>query len=227
MRVISYSRVSTAEQAEEGVSLEAQQEKIRQYAELYQLEIVATPTDPGESGKNLKRPGIQKALAMLRNREADGLIVFKLDRLTREPGDWAMLLCDYFCEKAGKRLFSVSDHVDTRSAMGRFVLRLAIDLACLERETTVERTIHALGHKIKAGTRVGNVRYGYDLADDGKTLIPNEDEQATIRLMQKLRADGLSYEKIAAELDAHSVPTKEGGPWHYNSVARILKRQPT
>ena len=70
MKVISYSRVSTNEQANHGVSLNAQQSKIVGYAGVYDLTIVETIVDAGESAKSLKRPGIQRTLTMLRNGDA-------------------------------------------------------------------------------------------------------------------------------------------------------------
>src|SRR4051812_9767736 len=99
MRCIAYSRVSTQDQSDNGVSLEAQKEKLAAYAALYDLEIVETIEDAGESAKSLNRPGLLQALAMLRRGQADGIIVVKLDRLTRNVGDLQTLITDYFGEK--------------------------------------------------------------------------------------------------------------------------------
>jgi len=227
MRVIIYSRVSTTEQSEHGVSLDAQEAKNTAYAALYDLTVVAMVRDPGESGKSLNRPGLQQALAMLRRGEADGLICNKLDRLTRSIGDWQDLIDGYFGEKAKhpRKLFSVNDSIDTRTAAGRLVLNVLLSVAQWEREAIGERTKSALAHKITNGHRVGEVRYGFDLGDDGKTLVPNADEQETIKLMRRLREQGMSYRAIAEELDVHSVPTKNGGgAWSAKVVRAILKR---
>src|SRR6476659_7094132 len=105
MRVVLYSRVSTADQADNGVSLEAQAAKLTAYAALYDLEVVATIEDAGESGKSLHRPGLQNALKMLRSNQADGLVIMKLCRLTRSIKDWQELIDNFFCERAGKQLF--------------------------------------------------------------------------------------------------------------------------
>src|SRR5581483_12046023 len=102
--------------------------------------LVEIIEDAGLSAKSVDRPGLQRALTMLRNGEADGLLVAKLDRLSRSIGDWDMLVREFFGQKADKRLFSVAEAVDTRSADGRFLLNLQMALAQREREITAERT---------------------------------------------------------------------------------------
>src|SRR5262245_33363422 len=91
MKVVGYSRVSTDEQARDGVSLVAQEAKLRAYAELYELQLIGIDVDAGVSAKTLKRPGLQQALARLRAREAEALLVVKLDRLTRSVKDLGYL----------------------------------------------------------------------------------------------------------------------------------------
>lgn len=226
MRVAIYCRVSTADQADNGVSLEAQQAKLAAYASLYDLTVIDTITDAGESAKSLNRPGLQRALEMLRKGESDGLLVAKLDRLTRSVADWQTLIDGYFGEKAGKQLFSLSDSIDTRTAAGRMVLNMLLVVSQWEREIIGERTRDALRHKIRKGQRVGKVLYGYDLANDGKTLVANESEQQTISLITELRSAGRSLEQIAAELTQRGIPTKSGlSKWIHTAVRRILNRQ--
>lgn len=157
MKVILYARVSTEDQARDGVSLEAQSAKMSAYASLYDLEVVETITDAGESAKSLNRPGLQKALAMLRSGQADGLVIAKLDRLTRSVADWQELIDGYFGERAGKQLFSVGDSIDTRTAAGRMVLNILLSVAQWEREAICERTRDALRHKIKRRERCGGI----------------------------------------------------------------------
>lgn len=224
MKVIGYARVSTEEQAVHGQSLDAQRAKLEAYAALYDLELVAVIVDAGVSAKTLHRPGLQEALAKLRRGEAAGLVIAKLDRLTRSVGDWQELIEVYFGEKAGKQLFSVADSIDTRTAAGRLVLNVLLSVAQWERETIGERTKDALQHKIKKGERCGKVRFGYNLAADGKTLVPDPVEQEAIGLMRELRKAGESYPRIAAELNSRGVQTKEGRPWQPMTVRNILLR---
>src|SRR5579872_4363968 len=110
-RTIAYLRVSTDKQADRGVSLDAQRAKVAAYAELYDLELVDVIVDAGASAKTLDRPGLQRALGMLRRREADALLVVKLDRLTRSVKHLGELVETVFA--AGKAaLLSVSEQID-------------------------------------------------------------------------------------------------------------------
>ena len=122
-RTIAYVRVSTDKQADRGVSLDAQQAKAKAYAELYDLDIVEVVIDAGVSAKTLDRPGLERALGMLKAGKADALLVVKLDRLTRSVRDLGHLLERYFAP--GKAaLLSVGEQIDTRSAGGRLVLNV-------------------------------------------------------------------------------------------------------
>jgi len=225
MKVVCYCRVSTADQADSGISLEAQVAKMQAYASLYDLTIVEIVTDAGESAKSLNRPGLQAALAMLKAGKADGLLIVKLDRLTRSVADWQDLIDAYFGERGGKQLLSVNDSIDTRTAAGRLVLNVLITVAQWERETIGERTRDALQHKIRSRQRVGKVRFGYDLAPDGVSLIENTAEQQTVALMRDLRAAGRTLRQIAAELTQRNILTKEGhSQWQHQTVAYILRR---
>ena len=225
MKVIGYIRVSTEEQATDGVSLATQREKLMGYAKLYDLELVEIIEDAGQSGKTLNRPGLQDALAMIRRGEAGGLLIAKLDRLSRSVVDWNTLIDGYFGERAGRQLFSVADSIDTRTAAGQLVLNVLMSVSQWERETIGERTRDALQYKIRNGERCGKVRFGYRLADDGKTLDAEPAEQEAIHLIGKLKAAGQSLRDIAAELTRRGILTKEGNArWTHTSVARILDR---
>jgi len=225
VKVIGYCRVSTEEQSESGHSMGSQREKLKAYAALYDLELIEIIEDGGQSAKTLNRPGLQRALQMLRSGEADGLLIVKLDRLTRSVSDWQTLIDGFFGEKAGKSLCSVSDSIDTRTAAGRLVLNVLLSVAQWEREAIGERTRDALQHKRRQGKRAGQVPFGFDLADDGDTLLVNPREQAIVELMGLLRQSGQSYHKIAAILLRKSVPTKEpGSKWAAATVRNILLR---
>jgi len=223
MRVIVYSRVSSEEQASEGHSLEAQRAKLSSYAALYDLEIVGVATDAGVSAKSLDRPGLRDALDMLDSGDADGIVVTKLDRLSRSVADWNTLIEEYFGEKAGKHLFSVGDSIDTRSAAGRLVLNILMSVAQWEREAIGERTKEVLRHKIRKGERVGRLRYGYRLTAENR-LEADPAEQAAILLMRAMRDSGASYRRIASRLDEADHRTKDGRPWLPMTVKQILDR---
>ncbi len=199
-RTIAYLRVSTDKQADRGVSLEAQRAKVAAYAELYDLELCEVIIDAGESAKSLDRPGLQRALAMLKKGEAEALLVVKLDRLTRSVRDLGDLV--ERCFSPGKAaLLSVGEQIDTRSAGGRLVLNVLASVSQWEREAIGERTATAMQHKAACSEYTGGAApYGYRLAPDGEHVEEVAEEQAVLAAARELRASGLSLRAVAVEL---------------------------
>jgi site-specific DNA recombinase len=224
MRIVGYVRVSTEEQSKEGVSLGAQAEKVRLYAALHSLELAEVVTDAGVSAKTLDRPGLARVLAMLDAGEVGGLVVYKLDRLTRNLGDWSHLIDHHFGERAGRSLMSVSESIDTRTAGGRMVLNIMMTVAQWERETIVERTQAAMSYKKARGERVGAVPYRFRLADDGRNLETDPAETELVAEVIRLKSLDWPLRRIADDLQGRGVPTKSGRPWSHGMVQTILRR---
>ena len=225
MKVVGYIRVSTEEQASEGVSLDAQRCKLEAYAKLYELDLVAVEVDAGVSAKTLERPGLRSALARLARGDVEGLLIAKLDRLSRSVADWNALIEAHFGPGGGRQLFSVADSIDTRTAAGRLVLNVLMSVAQWERETICERTRDAMAYKRSRSQWLGQTPYGCDLAEDGKTLVENPRELEVLADVRRLKAEGWSLRRIAAELTARRIPTKNGrAAWSHATVADILKR---
>ena len=227
MAVIGYARVSTEEQSRDGVSLAAQAEKVRLYGELYGLGPLEVVVDGGVSAKSLDRPGLARILGMLDSGEASGLVVYKLDRLTRSLADWSALIDRFFGRPGGPSLMSVSESIDTRSAGGRMVLNVMMTMAQWERETIVERTQAAMTFKRSRGERIsGRLPFGSDLGPDGRTLVDNPAELLILERIRGRRSAGVAPRRIAAELNADGVPTKTGRPWSHSTI-QSLARRPT
>jgi site-specific DNA recombinase len=225
MIVIGYTRVSSEEQAREGVSLSAQAEKVGLYCGLHNLDLLDVVVDAGVSAKTLARPGLARVLAALDDGSVGGLVVFKLDRLTRSLGDWSALIDRYFGRTGGPSLMSVSESIDTRSAAGRMVLNMLMTVAQWERETIVERTRSAMAYKRSKGERISRrIPFGSDLAEDGKTLVDNPTERAVLLSIREWQGQGWGTRKIATELNTRGVPTKLGGAWSHSSVRAIVNR---
>ncbi len=227
MRAVAYVRVSTDKQATDGVSLDMQAAKVRMYAELYGIELVEVIVDEGASAKSLDRDGLSRALALLDSGEADGLIVYKLDRLTRSVRDLGELIDRYFGPKGSAALVSVEEQVDTSTATGRMILNVLMSVSQWERETIGERTSAALRHKAKQGEYTGgpNVPYGYRIAADGIRLEKHEGEQMVIQAIHEYRAAGLSLRKISAKLIEHGFTPRKGPKFSPNTINRIAKSQ--
>ena len=221
MKVIGYIRVSTDEQAQGGVSLEAQRAKLEQYTELYDLHLVDVVVDAGVSAKNLHREGLRSALTALDAGQAAGLLVAKLDRLTRSVRDLSDLLEKYFGTKYA--LLSVAEKVDTSSAAGRMILNIMATVSQWEREVIGERTSAALQHKIAQGQHVGSPALGFRMTEG--QLEQDQAELAIVDRILELRANGMTLQAIADLLNSESIPTKRGGKWHPSTVTYILSRK--
>ena len=219
--VIGYIRVSTDEQAQGGVSLAAQRAKLEAYCGLYDLNLVEVVEDAGFSAKSLNRPGITTVLAALESGQAEGLLITKLDRLTRSVKDLGGLLETHFSSRFD--LLSVEDRFDTSTAAGRLCLNMMASISQWEREVIGERTSAALQHLKAQGQHVGAPGLGFEMVDGQK--VENPEELGTLARIAELHAEGLVLREIATCLTVEGHKTKRGGAWHAKTVARALKAQ--
>jgi site-specific DNA recombinase len=219
MHAIGYVRVSTDRQAEQGVSLEAQEAKIRAMATVQGADLSEVIVDGGESAKSLNRPGLQRLLALVNAGGLDAVIVAKLDRLTRSVKDLCGLL--ELLEKRKVALISVAESLDTGSATGRLVITIMGAVSQWEREAIGEQTRDALSHKRGKGERVGNIEFGYRLASDGLHLELDSSEQAALAMIRQLR--GRSFRAIAGALNQSGHRTRRSTLWRLESVVRAIK----
>ncbi len=221
MRALGYVRVSTEGQVKDGVSLDAQQAKIRAYCEVNDLALVNIYADEGLSGKRAdNRPALQEALRLLHTGKADALIVYKLDRLARCTVD--ALEIAQSLDKHGASLHSLTEKLDTGSAMGRFFFTLVASLAEMERGIIAERTSAAHAHKRSKGEATGHAPFGWKLAADGISLEAEENEQETLAIIERLQALGQSQQAIVDELNKLQRPTKHGGKWQRSNLRSVL-----
>ena len=215
-RVYGYVRVSTDRQ---DLSLEVQAEKLKAMASIKGLPDLEIIVDEDESAKNLKRPGVQHLLAMVRAGEVSMIIIAKLDRLTRSVRDLAELV-DLF-NVHGVSLISVSETLDTSTAVGRMMLNVLATVAQWERETIGERTRDALRAKKARGERSGTVPWG-KMVVEGK-LVPCEWEEHVASEALRMRAEGCSLTGIAMTLNFRGYVTRKGTPWRFQYIAKMLK----
>lgn len=220
MRAVGYIRVSTDEQANEGVSLDNQRKRIEAFCIAKDWTLVDVYEDAGKSGKDLKRNGIQQLITDAKDSKFDIVVIYKLDRLTRSVKDLGYLI-ELF-DKHGIAFSSVSDNFDTTTANGRLVLNILGSVAQWERDIIVERTREALAYKRELGQKTGgDVPFGYDVTDDG-TLVENPKEQKVARHIRQLRDEGMSYNAIAKALNSKGYTTKRGCSWTHKQVKRAL-----
>jgi len=221
-KAFGYIRVSTDGQVTDGVSLDAQKNRVEAWCLGNGFELTEVFVDAGLSGgRSDNRPGLQSALdAVCKSHGV--LVVYSLSRLARSTKD-TIAISDRLA-KSDADLVSLSERIDTTSAAGKMMFRMLAVLAEFERDQISERTATAMKFKASQGQRVGKVPFGFDLSDDGVTLIPNADEQRAIEIIGELRRRGKSLREIAAELTVQGIPTKEGKPWAHSTVRRIVNR---
>lgn len=207
MRIIGYVRVSTGEQAESGAGLEAQREALHRACELRGMVLVRVIEDAGASGKTLSRPGLDEALGLIKSGVADGIMVSKLDRLSRSVVDFNNLLAR--ARKEGWKVIVLDADVDTSTPMGEALANMVAVFAQLERRMIGQRTRDALAVKRSQGVVLGRPR-----------VIP----QAVRDFILQARLDGLSLAAVADELNEAGIPTAHDGKcWHASTIAGVLR----
>jgi DNA invertase Pin-like site-specific DNA recombinase len=221
---VIYIRVSTADQAEHGVSLNAQQERLSAYAVACGLDVVAVVREEGISGTVplADRPEGSRVAEMVSSGKVRHVIALKLDRLFRSAVDALSVTAQW--DKTGIALHLVDmggTSLNTGSAMGRMLLTMMAGFAQFERDLTAERTTAALAHKKANGAAYSPTPFGK--TREGDALLDNEEERGTIDRIRAWREEGFSLRWIASRLNEEGVSTKQGRIWHASTIRYILK----
>lgn len=217
-RLIGYVRVSTSHQAENGVSLAAQEERIRAYASFVGAEVVDVLVDAGLSGKNANRLRKLEAVRRVVKGEADGLVVYAIDRLSRSTIDLLSTVKEL--TDAGAGFVSCREQLDSSTPHGRFTLTILAGLAEMESELIGERTRESMNRCRREGRAVNARTYGYKKGS-GKQLLEDAEEMDTVERILALRDAGMSYRKISARLNVDRVPSPRGVKWYASSVKSV------
>ena len=221
MKIVGYVRVSSDKQADAGMSLEVQESQIIKYAELYDIGLGEIIVDAGESAKSLKRPGMLRLIELMDSNLCQGVLIVKLDRLTRSVKDLCYLLERYFSKD--KILISVQEKIDTNSAMGRMVMNVVMSISQWEREATSERTKAVLQHKKTKGERIGNIPFGYKLAADGIHLEEDLSEQRVIDFIKTQRSTGKTLAEISVDLANEQLYSRYYKPFNLSQISKMAR----
>ncbi|MHC4063638.1 MAG: recombinase family protein [Planctomycetota bacterium] len=228
MDAIGYVRVSTAEQADSGLGVAAQEERIRAYCQMKGLALQRMFADLGVSGgKRLRsRPNGAAMLAALKAGRTLAVVVLKLDRAFRNAVDCLATIEKWDCDGIALHIVDLGGNsIDSTTAAGKFMLTVLAGAAEMERNLIRERTKAALAIKRTRGERLSRyLPYGYDLAPDGIALAENQAGQAIAGQIASMRASGRSLSRIARELNQSGVQAKHGGAWSHKVVGSVIKR---
>lgn len=197
MLVALYPRVSTQEQAKEGYSIGEQIERLTKYCEAMGWTVYKIYTDPGYSGGDTNRPGLQDMIKDVKAGKIDKVVVYKLDRLSRSQKDTLYLIEDVFL-KHDTDFVSMTENFDTSTSFGRAMIGILAVFAQLEREKIKERMGMGKEARAKEGKWGGgsSVPIGYTYNDADDTLYVNEYEAMQVRELFELVLKGVPYRTI-------------------------------
>ncbi|WP_456273589.1 recombinase family protein [Bacillus sp. AK031] len=223
MRVATYVRVSTDEQAKEGFSIPAQRERLRAFCASQGWELVHEYVEEGWSAKDLERPQMKKLLQDVKRGKMDIVLVYRLDRLTRSVLDLYLLLKTFDQHQVAFR--SATEVYDTSTAMGRLFLTLVAALAQWERENLAERVKFGIEQMIDDGKKPGgHSPYGYKFDKDFNCEVL-EHEAKNVQMIFQLYCDGFGYRSIADRLNEIGVKPRKASIWNHNSIRDILMNE--
>lgn len=223
-RAVAYIRVSTEDQSLGGHSLEAQQAAIENYLGYKGFELAGMYIDPGVSASIplRDRPEGRKLFQALVEGKASEVVAMKLDRLFRSASDCLVTVEGW--DKKGIGFHVLDLQIDTSTMQGKFMLTIMAGVAEMERQQARARTKATAKHLKDSGQVYGTTPYGCNRV--GKKLVPNPVELAVKERMKAMRQDGLSYGRIAKQLNEDGVPAKGGGEWHPFTVQKLLTEAP-
>ena len=227
-KAIGYIRVSTDEQANEGISLDVQRDRIIHYCQQFGLNLLDIYRDEW-TGKELTRPGMQAALARVVETGAM-LVSVSLCRISRSVGDWHHLLDRYFGRNANYKFlaFDIAG-VDAKTAAGETLVYFRAVMAQGEVSQTSERTTHAMRALKAQGVSCGALPYGKEYSDKldehgRRIVVENRDKVAAVARIKELHAQGMGILTIANMLTAEGLPPPKKS-WNCDAVRRILTRE--
>lgn len=221
LTVLGYARVSSKEQATEGVSLEAQRAKIEAWCEATGAVLLDVIEDDAVSGSRPldQREGGERIARLLTQRvpEAMAVAVTRLDRLGRDAAETLTHLRQFAKGKVG--LVSIRERLDLTTPHGKAMAGVSAVFGQLERELIGQRTSEALARLQADGKVYGALPFGF--VRDGDYLVPHAGQQEVIAQIRGLRSTRTSYRAIAGWLNDEGVPAARGGKWTPMSVRSV------
>ena len=220
IRAALYARVSTEEQADQVYSLAAQLQMLRDFCEVFEMDIAGEYVDDGYSGTNTRRPAYRRMFSPDERQRWDALVVIKMDRIHRNSKNFMLMIEDL--SKNGQSFFSTTERIDTTTAVGRFAMDVIQRIAQLESEQIGERTKFGMIQKAeqKDGIMGFQPPYGYSIADGELISIP--EEQIIVKRIFGSYLENSTLDEIASELNSSFIRTRNGNQWNKYNLRNIL-----
>lgn len=191
-RVAIYSRVSTEEQAKEGLSVDAQIDKCKSFCDAREWEIFKIYKDPGFSAGTLNRPALELLLRDAKEKKFDIILVYKIDRFSRKLKDLITILEDLKTKNIN--FTSVTEQIDTTSAMGEAFFQIIGVFAQLERGMVKERVQLSFDRKINLGEALYRAPFGYIYQN--KKLVKHKENAEKVKEIFEMWVAGVNYREI-------------------------------
>ncbi len=191
-----YTRVSTEEQAKEGISLSAQKDRLIAFCKAKDLSIYDIYTDDGYSAGSINRPALKKMLEDANQGKFKNVLVYKIDRFSRNLKDLIITLDEF--QKKKINFISSTEPIDTTSAIGNAFMQIIGVFAQLERGMVAERVKLSFEKKLSSKEFINRPPLGYRVSK--KKLIINNQEAQIVRKAFSMRVRGINYKDICKEL---------------------------
>ena len=222
MKVGLYVRVYTDEQAKEGFSIAAQLRMLNAWAVLKNADSIEEYIDDGYSAKNLNRPAVKRLLADCEARKLDVVVVWRLDRLSRNLRDLLVTIEDVF-KVNGVEFVSATENIDTSTPSGRLTLNILGSVAQNERENTSERVVMVMNDLAKQCKHLGGKpMHGLGVTSEMDYYII-EEEAVALRMAVDMRIEGRSINNIIDALTASGHFTRSGKPFTMTGLYEIFR----
>ena len=197
VKVAIYVRVSTEEQAKEGISLDAQIDRCKAFCKARNWKVSKIYKDAGFSAGSLNRPAFQLLARDAKDKKFNVLLVYKIDRCSRKLKDLIMILEDLKDQEIN--FTSVTEQIDTTTAMGEAFFQIIGVFAQLERGMVKERVELAFDKKISSGEVLNRAPLGYFYQN--KKLLINEEEAKKVKEIFEMWISGISYKEISQKFN--------------------------
>ena len=218
-KLIGYVRVSSEISKIKGNSINNQINKVNDFCNLNDYELVDVLKDEGKSGMEFsKRDGYLELINRCKTENINGVVVYCLSRLGRRMKDIINVM-ELF-NKNDIEFYSVKENINNKDIMGKLMMNILMSFNEFEVDNIRERIIDVKRNNKENGLVYGKLMYGKD--KDGKLLINNISEMKVVSYMKGLRSKGWSYFRISDRLNEKGIVSKSGGKWYGMSVSNVL-----
>jgi len=220
VKVIGYTCIDHFAQQPKNLSLSHQASHIRDFVKERGWDLVEIVEEEIHSGSGARQERLAGVLSRAKDGDYNVLVVARLDRLTRNIRQLNKIVMG-MVENNGVGLISLEEGLDSTSESGKLALHIIDIFTKWDNKRISDRTREIIASKRAKGERVGHAPYGYTYKN--KKLVAVKKELETVALIRQQREKGLSYHKIAKNLNDRKIVSKRGGIWYAETVKTVFQ----